>query len=249
MNDEIIETLKGDTQYYSIGNCLESKFGASLIFNAEFKVWSCNMARDFDDNADIDSCISFFSDKGIDFCRAFVLAWQESLLEKMTSKGFRQTSSQIGFWIDRYQPAIDSAFSFELVSNEETQKTYLELHEFEASEHNTPKELVDAIGRQRLNKNKDDHMKWYLVNYKGKLAGSVGILLLEKSARIKNPYTLPEFRGKGIGANACHFVNKIAFDNKANGISVYAQPNSGGFKLYTKMGFKQVLEHKILMRP
>ena len=92
-------------------------------------------------------------------------------------------------------------------------------------------------------------MKWFLVNREGMLAGSVGILLLDNSARIKNPYTLPEFRGKGIGANACHFVNKLAFENGAVGISVYAQPNSGGFKLYTKMGFKQVLEHKILMRP
>lgn len=249
MNEAILETLKGDTQYYSIGNTLESKYGTNLIFNTNFKVWSCNMARDFDDESDIDSCISFFGNKGIDFCRAFVLSTQESLYSSMIDKGFRQTSSQIGFWIDKYQPTIDPAFSFELVSNDATEKIYLELHEFEASEHNTPKELIDSIGRQRLDKNKDIRMKWYLVNYNGKLAGSVGILLLENSARIKNPYTLPEFRGKGIGANACHFVNKIAFEKGATGISVYAQPNSGGFKLYSKMGFKQVLEHKILMRP
>lgn len=249
MSDSIIETLKGDTQYYSIGNNLENRYGANLIFNTQFKVWSCNMARDFDEETDIDCCIKFFSEKGVDFCRAFVLSTQESLLERMTDKGFIQKSSQIGFWIDIYQPAIDPAFSFESVSDEATEKVYLELHELEALEHNTPKELLDSIGRQRLNKNKDSRMRWYLVNYEGKLAGSVGVLLLENSARIKNPYTLPGFRGKGIGANACHYVNRIAFENGAQGISVYAQPNSGGFKLYTKMGFKQVLEHKILMRP
>ncbi|MBP7733202.1 MAG: GNAT family N-acetyltransferase [Caldisericia bacterium] len=249
MSEAITETLKGDTGYYAIGNNLEHKFGANLIFNTDFKVWSCNMARDLDDATDIDSIIKFFEDKGIDFCRAFALTTQENLLNKLTAKGFRQTSSQIGFWIDRYEPVIDPVFSFTLVDDDASKKTYLELHKLEALEHNTPAEIVDSIGQQRLDKNKDSHMKWFLVNREGKLAGSVGILLLDNSARIKNPYTLPEFRGKGIGANACHFVNKLAFENGAKGISVYAQPNSGGFKLYTKMGFGQVLEHKILMRP
>ncbi|NTU61298.1 MAG: GNAT family N-acetyltransferase [Caldiserica bacterium] len=249
MSEAIAETLKGDTGYYAIGNHLENKFGASLIFNTEFKVWSCNMARDLADSADIDSIIKFFDDKGIDFCRAFALTTQENLLNKLASKGFRQTSSQIGFWIDKYEPEIDPIFSFTPVEDEPSRNAYLELHKLEALEHKTPAEIIDSIGLQRLDKNKDRHMKWFLVNREGKLAGSVGILLLENSARIKNPYTLQEFRGKGIGANACHFVNKLAFENGASGISVYAQPNSGGFKLYTKMVFKQVLEHKILMKP
>lgn len=249
MNEAIAETLKGDTGYYAIGNNFENKYDATLIFNTEFKVWSCNMARDFDDSSDIDSIIQFFEDKGIGFCRAFVLSTQENFLNKLTSKGFRLTSSQIGFWIDRYEPVIDTVFSFTPVEDETSKERYLELHKLEALEHNTPAEIIDSIGLQRLEKNKDEHMRWFLVNREGRLAGSVGILLMENSARIKNPYTLPEFRGKGIGANACHFVNKLAFENGVKGISVYAQPNSGGFKLYTKMGFNQVLEHKILMRP
>lgn len=247
--DEISETIAGDTQYYAIGNRIEKNHGATLIYNTEFKVWSCNMARDFEDGFDLQETEGFFASKGIDFCRAFVLTSKTDQLEKITKAGFRQTSSQIGFWIDKYEPVIDPSFSFEPVETESQKKTYLDLHRLEALEHKTPEELVDSIGVQRLDKGLDKRMKWFLVFKDGKLAGSVGILLLEKSARIKNPYTLPEFRGKGIGANACHFVDRMAFENGAQGISVYAQPNSGGFKLYTKMGFSQILEHKILMKP
>jgi GNAT superfamily N-acetyltransferase len=247
--DPIAQTLQGDTQYYAIGNQIETRHGANLIFNARFKVWSCNMARDFEDGFDLPSIEGFFHSKGIDFCRAFVLSYKPGHIDKLASSGFRQTSSQIGFWIDRYEPSIDPSFTFEPVETEEQKEAYLELHRLEALEHKTPEELIDSIGTQRLDKGFDKRMRWFLVFKDKKLAGSVGILLLDKSARIKNPYTLPEFRGQGIGASACHFVNKLAFDLGLSGISVYAQPGSGGFKLYTKMGFSQILEHKILMKP
>lgn len=247
--DSISETIAGDTQYYAIGNKIEKNYGSTLIFNTEFKVWSCNMARDFEEGFDLGKIEGFFASKEIDFCRAFVLSDKSEQLERFSTEGFRQTSSQIGFWIDKYDPVVDPSFSFEPVESESQKKAYLDLHRLEALEHKTPEELIDSIGAQRLGKGQDKRMRWFLVFKDGKLAGSVGILLLEKSARIKNPYTLPEFRGKGIGANACHFVDGLAFENGAQGISVYAQPNSGGFKLYTKMGFSQILEHKILMKP
>jgi GNAT superfamily N-acetyltransferase len=247
--DQIAETLQGDTQYYAIGNRIETGYGAALIYNTRFKVWSCNMARDFDDGFDLPSIEDFFLSKGIGFCRAFVLAGKPHQIEMLINSGFRQTSSQIGFWIDRYEPHIDSSFAFEPVETDGQKNAYMELHRHEALEHKTPEDLIDSIGSQRLDKGLDKRMRWFLVFKDGKLAGSVGILLLEKSARIKNPYTLPDFRGQGIGANACHFVNKLAFDLGLDGISVYAQPNSGGNKLYSKMGFSQILEHKILMKP
>jgi GNAT superfamily N-acetyltransferase len=247
--DKIAQTLLGDTKYYAIGNTVEQKYGATLISNTNMKVWSCNMARDFQPNADLSGIIKHFQNLGIDFCRAFVESDNAKLIEQMSLSGFRAASSQIGFWIDRYDPFYSNDFSFEEVKSLEQRTAYMELHRLEAEEHGTPSEIVNSIGLQRLDKNRFEGMKWFLVYKYGTLAGSVGILILDKSARIKNPYTLPEFRGQGIGANACHYVNKLAFDKGSQGISVYAQPGSGGFKLYTKMGFAQVLEHKILMRP
>jgi len=244
-----LETVRSDSEFFAIGNEIEKKYGATLIYNNDLKVWSCNMVRDLEPLADIEKIETFYSSKEISFVRVYLEDTQTDLVRTLLERGYSEKQPQVGFWLDCEQTIQDyESITLELVKTDEERRLYLELHQLECLEHNTPPELIDRIGQQRLNKNLDSRMRWYLVYNQKDLVGSIGLLLLGESARIKNPYTMPKNRGKGFGSLACMRAINEAKDIGVKGVSVYAQPESGGFKLYTKLGFREIIRHRIFLK-
>lgn len=245
--DPRVETLVSDTEFFAIGNGIFRKHGATIIKNPDCKVFSSNMARDAEMGANLEEIEKEFADIG--FVRFFTDTFCFNLDCDLISRGFKKNSEQIGFWLDiPKNPLSSDGVELVPVVSESEKKQYLDFHTLEAREHKTPEDVIDLIGVQRLNKMNDPRMKWFLVIENGIATGSIGILFLAHSARIKNPYTIPELRGKGIGAKACNAVIEMARQKGLSGVSVYAQPGSGGHKLYSKIGFREVLRHNIFIK-
>jgi GNAT superfamily N-acetyltransferase len=245
--DPRIETLVSDTEFFAIGNEIGRKHGATIIKNPDCKVFSSNMARDAEAGANLEEIEREFNDIG--FVRFFTDSFSFNLDEGLISRGFKKNSEQIGFWLDiPKNPLSSDGVELVPVVSESEKKQYLDFHTLEAREHKTPEDVIDIVGVQRLNKIHDPRMKWFLVVENAIATGSIGILFLAHSARIKNPYTIPELRGRGLGVKACNAVIEMARQNGLSGVSVYAQPGSGGHKLYSKIGFREVLRHNIFIK-
>ncbi len=95
----------------------------------------------------------------------------------------------------------------------------------------------NAIGNQIKNEN----FGYFLLNFKNKNVGYLGIQTLNKKLVLSKLYILESFRGLKIGKKALEYVNGFAMDNGIEKIELIVnQQNKNAIDIYLKNGFKIV---------
>ena len=92
-------------------------------------------------------------------------------------------------------------------------------------------------------------MRPFLVRWNGRAVATLSVIACGALWRLKNIYVRPSARRRGIASDAVRLAGRLAAEDGAATIGIFAVAGSAGSVVYPKLGFREVVRQSEWMTP